>query len=59
MDKVIGLCVSFLLAQANGQACVDFGCTHPINGLFWNLLVGFLLTIWMLGNWLSHVFISF
>jgi len=33
--KVIDLCVSFfLLAQANGWACVDFGCTHPIDGLF-------------------------
>ncbi len=20
--------------QANGRACVDFGCTHPIDGLF-------------------------
>jgi len=28
----------------NGHACVDFGCTHPIDGLFWNLpiyLLGF------------------
>jgi len=44
MDKVIGLHVSFLLAQANGWACVDFGCSHPIDGLFWNLpiyLLGF------------------
>ncbi len=44
MDKVIGLCVSFLLAQVNGWACVDFGCTHPIDGLFWSLpiyLLGF------------------
>jgi hypothetical protein len=44
MDKVIGLCVRFLLAQANGWACVDFGCSHPIDGLFWNLpiyLLGF------------------
>jgi hypothetical protein len=24
----------FLLPQANGHACVDFGCTHPIDGLF-------------------------
>ncbi len=24
----------FLLAQANGQACVNFGCTHLIVGLF-------------------------
>jgi hypothetical protein len=23
-----------LLAQDNGQASVDFGCTHPIDGLF-------------------------
>jgi hypothetical protein len=44
MDKVIGLRVSFLLAQANGWACVDFGCTHPIDGLFSSLpiyLLGF------------------
>ncbi len=53
MDKVIGLNVSFLLAQANGWVCVDFGCTHPIDGLFWSLpiyLFSFLLKIWMLGN---------
>jgi len=34
----------FLLPQANGLACVDFGCTHPIDGLFWSLpiyLLGF------------------
>jgi hypothetical protein len=34
----------FLLRQANGHACVDFGCTHPIDGLFWDLpiyLLGF------------------
>jgi hypothetical protein len=33
-----------LLPQANGLGCVDFGCTHPIDGLFWNLpiyLLGF------------------
>jgi len=24
----------FLLPQANGRACVDFGCIHPIDGLF-------------------------
>jgi hypothetical protein len=24
----------FLLPQANGHACVDFGCTHPFDGLF-------------------------
>ncbi len=44
MNKVIGLCVNFLLTQANGRACVDFGCTHPIDGLFWSLpiyLLGF------------------
>jgi hypothetical protein len=23
-----------LLLQANGWACVYFGCTHPIDGLF-------------------------
>jgi hypothetical protein len=34
MNKVIGLHVSFLLPQANGCACVDFGCTHPIDRLF-------------------------
>jgi hypothetical protein len=34
----------FLLPQDNGCACVDFGCTHPIDGLFWSLpiyLLGF------------------
>ncbi len=34
----------FLLPQANGCACVDFECTHPIDGLFWSLpiyLLGF------------------
>jgi hypothetical protein len=44
MDKVIGLHVGFLFAQANGRACVNFGCTHPIDGLFWNVpfyLLGF------------------
>jgi len=33
-----------LLPQVNGWACVDFGCTHPIDGLFWSLpvyLLGF------------------
>jgi hypothetical protein len=34
MDKVIGFRVSFLLAQANGWACTNFGCNHPIDGLF-------------------------
>jgi hypothetical protein len=35
-----------LLPEANGQTCVDFGCTHSIDGLFWNLpiyLLGFFL----------------
>jgi hypothetical protein len=27
----------FLWPQANGLACVDVGCTHPIDGLFWCL----------------------
>jgi hypothetical protein len=34
----------FLLPQANGRACVDFECTHPIDGLFRSLpiyLLGF------------------
>jgi hypothetical protein len=34
----------FLVPQLNGRTCVDFGCTHPINGLFWSLpiyLLGF------------------
>jgi hypothetical protein len=34
----------FLLPQANRRAYVDFGCTHPIDGLFWSLpiyLLGF------------------
>jgi hypothetical protein len=32
------------LPQVNGWACVDFGCTHIIDGLFWSLpiyLLGF------------------
>jgi len=34
----------FLLPQANGLTYPDFGCTHPIDGLFWSLpiyLLGF------------------
>jgi hypothetical protein len=34
----------FLLPQPNRQACVDFWCTHLIDGLFWSLpiyLLGF------------------
>ncbi len=34
----------FFLPQANGCTCVNFGCTHPIDGLFQNLplyLLGF------------------
>ncbi len=53
MDKVTDLCVSFLLAQANGWACVDFGCSHPIDELLWSL------PIYLLGTWLNHVSISF
>ncbi len=34
LDKVIGLPINFLLAPANGWACVNFGCNHPIDGLF-------------------------
>jgi hypothetical protein len=26
----------FVLPQVNGCAYIDFGCTHPIDGLFWN-----------------------
>ncbi len=33
--------VSFISPQTNGRACVDFGCTHPIN-----------LPIYLLGKWL-------
>ncbi len=29
--------LTFLLHQANGCACVDFGCTHPIDRLFSSL----------------------
>jgi hypothetical protein len=29
----------FLFPQANGHTYVDFGCTHPIDGLFWSLLI--------------------
>jgi hypothetical protein len=63
IDKVIGLHVKFLLAPANGWACVDFGCRHPIDGLFWNppiYLLGFFSKYeWMLGNWFKHVSIAF
>ncbi len=41
---LIALSSNFLLPQANGHTCVDFGCTHPIDGLFWSLpiyLLGF------------------
>jgi hypothetical protein len=31
---IILLDVLLLLPQANGRACVDFGCFCPINGLF-------------------------
>jgi hypothetical protein len=27
----------FLLPQTIDKPCEDFGCTHPIDGLFWNL----------------------
>jgi hypothetical protein len=50
----------FYCPQANGRACVDFGCTHPIDGLFLtstHLFVGFLLKIWMLSNWFTHAFV--
>jgi hypothetical protein len=61
-QRIKSLHVSFWLAQANGRLCVDFGCTHPIDGLFWSLpiyLLDYFLNIWMLGNWLNRVFISF
>jgi len=34
MDKVIGLAVSFLLAQANGWACVVLGAAIQLMGCF-------------------------
>jgi hypothetical protein len=34
MDKVIGLCVSFLLAQVNGWSCVDLGAAIQLMGCF-------------------------
>jgi len=46
-----------LLPQGNGWACVDFGCTHPIDGLFWSLpiyLLGFFSKQECLGNWFNH-----
>jgi hypothetical protein len=42
-----------LLPQANGCACVDVLCTHPIDGLFWNL------PTYLLGNWFNHASLSF
>ncbi len=38
----------FLLPQANGCSCVDFGSTHPIDGLFWSL------PIYLLGSFLKY-----
>jgi energy-converting hydrogenase Eha subunit G len=37
------LCNVFLLPQASGRACVNFGCTHPIDGLFWSLSIYYFL----------------
>ncbi len=31
--------ILFLLPQVNGCACVDFGCAHSIDGLFWSLCI--------------------
>jgi hypothetical protein len=36
------------LAQANGWACIDFGCNHKIDELFWNL------PIYLLGFFSKH-----
>jgi hypothetical protein len=51
-----------LLSQANGRACVDFGCTHPIDGLFWSLpiyLLGFFSKYEScITYWFNHVSIS-
>jgi hypothetical protein len=41
--KFTKLCNFFLLPQASGHACVNFGCTHPIDGLFWSLSICYLL----------------
>jgi hypothetical protein len=51
----------FILPKANECMCTFW--VHPSN--WWvilkstHLLVGFLLKIWMLGNWFNHAFISF
>jgi hypothetical protein len=40
----VGCKQSCYCPRANGPTCVDFGCTHTIDGLFWNLpiyLLGF------------------
>jgi hypothetical protein len=37
------LCNFFLLPEASGRACVNFGCTHPIDGLFWSLSIYYFL----------------
>ncbi len=41
----VDFCVwMLLLPKANGRTYIDFGCTHPIDGLFWSLpiyLLGF------------------
>jgi hypothetical protein len=52
---------SFFYSPKLMDASVDFGCTHPIDALFWSLpiyLIGFLLKIWMLGNWFNHASMS-
>jgi hypothetical protein len=58
MDKVIDLCVRFLLAQANGWACVGLGCTHPMDGLFWSVPIYLLGFFSKYECWVTHLIMS-
>ncbi len=51
-----------ILPQVNGGTCVEFGCTHPIDGFFKNLpiyVLGFFSKYECLVNWFNHASISF
>jgi hypothetical protein len=46
LQRVLKWCL--LLPEANGRACVNFGCTHPIDGVVLkstHLFAGFLFEI--------------
>jgi hypothetical protein len=48
----------FLLPQANGRSCVDFGCTHRIDGLFWSLPIYLLGSFLKCECWLTDLIMS-